>query len=265
VRPRIVVHDSGNAGYTNRLFVGTACTGVVRVEWMQARYGQLMPINWSMGALMQAMSGYYPMRWQVADAQNMIVAEALKLNYEWLLLHEHDVVLPPDAFVKFNRYMVDERAPVVSGLYFSRAYPSDPMVFKQYGDSYFADWKMGDVVEVIAVPTGCVLIHMGLIRAMLPDCEEYALNGVKVRRVFNSPRESFYNPDTGAYSANAMTSDLDWCKRVVEGDYLHKAGWHEWADKPLPFLVDTGIFCHHIEPDGRVYPDAKSLARWEAK
>ena len=263
VRPRIVVNDSGNAGYTNRLFVGTPATGNVRIEWVQARYGQLTPINWSMGALLQAMGGYYPLRYQVADAQNLIVAEALKLNYEWLLLHEHDVVLPPDAFVKFNRYMVDERAPVVSGLYFSRAFPSDPMVFRQYGDSYYTDWKMGDVIDVIAVPTGCVLIHMGLIRAMLPDCPEYIVNNTRVRRVFNTPRESWYNPDTGEYSANAMTSDLDWCKRVVAGDYLRKAGWGEYADKEFPFMVDTGIYCVHIEPDGRTYPDPKSVKRWE--
>ncbi len=136
VRPRrIVVKDSGRNDYTNRLFVGTACTGNVRIEWVAARYNQMTPINWSMGSINQIMGEYYPLRHLVADAQNLIVAEAMRLDYEWLLLHEHDVVLPPDTFVKLNRYMVDERAPVVSGLYFSRAFPSDPMVFRTLGDS----------------------------------------------------------------------------------------------------------------------------------
>jgi hypothetical protein len=264
VRPiRIVVNDSGSDSYTNRLLVGTAATGNVRIEWVQARYGQLIPINWSMGALMQVMGGYYPLRYQVADAQNLIVAEAMRMDYEWVLLHEHDVVLPVDAFVKFNRYMLTAKAPVVSGLYFSRAYPSDPMVFRTLGDSYYTDWKLGDVVDVVAVPTGCVLIHMGLIRAMWEDCEEYTLNGTKVRRVFNTPRESCLNPETGNYSANAMTSDLDWCKRVVAGDYLRKAGWTDYADKPYPFICDTSIFCYHINPDGQTFPDKRSLAQWE--
>ena len=137
------------------------------------------------------------------------------------------------------------------------------MVFRTLGDSYYAGWKLGDVVEVVAVPTGCVLIHMGLIREMAKDCAEYTLNGFKVKRVFNTPRESWYNPETGAYSANAMTSDLDFCRRVIAGDYLRKSGWTEYADKPLPFLVDTNIYCPHIESDGRTYPDAASLARWE--
>ena len=265
VRPRrIIVKDSGRNDYTNRLFVGTACTGLLRVEWVAARYNQMTPINWSMGSINQMMGEYYPLRHLVADAQNLIVAEAMRLDYEWLLLHEHDVVLPPDTFVKFNRYMVDERAPVVSGLYFSRAFPSDPMVFRTLGDSYYTDWKLGDVVEVVAVPTGLVLIHMGLIRAMWSDCEEYTIKGTKVRRVFNTPRDSWVNPETGEYSAHSMTSDLDWCKRVIAGDYLRKSGWTEYADKPYPFLCDTGIFAYHIEPDGRSYPDPASLARWEA-
>ena len=46
VRPiRIIVQDSGDPGYTNRLLVGTACTGLLRVEWVAARYGQLIPLN----------------------------------------------------------------------------------------------------------------------------------------------------------------------------------------------------------------------------
>ena len=124
MRPRrIVIKDCGRNDYTNRLFVGTACTGNVRVEWVQARYNQMTPINWSMGSFMQTMGEYYPLRHLVADAQNLIVAEAMRLDYEWLLLHEHDVVLPPDTFVKLNRYMVDEKAPVVSGPVFLACVP----------------------------------------------------------------------------------------------------------------------------------------------
>ncbi len=258
---RILVNDSGQS-YTNRLLVGTPATGNVRIEWVAARYGQQIPINWSMATMMHVMGGYYPLRYLVADAQNLIIAEAMRLDYEWVLLHEHDVVLPPDAFVRLNRYMVDKAAPVVSGLYFSRSFPSDPMVFKTLGDSYATDWRIGDVIEVAAVPTGIVLIHMGLIRAMWRDCEEYTLKGVKVRRVFNTPRESYYDPDTGQYTAGAMTSDLDWCARVIAGDYMRKAGWTEYAGKERPFIVDTAICCGHINPDGTVFPDRQRLAEF---
>lgn len=264
VRPvRVIVQDSGDPGYTNRLLVGTACTGLVRVEWVAARYGQLIPLNWSMGAQLQVMDGYMPLRYQVADAQNLIVAEAIKLDMEWLFLLEHDVVIPSDTFIRLNRYMKEAKAPVVSGLYFSRAFPAEPMVFRGRGNGVYDDWKIGDVVACDGVPTGCLLIHMGILRAMWAESEEYTLNDIKVRRVFDTPRSSWYNPDTNMTNMATGTSDLEWCQRVIQGDYLRKAGWFDFADRQYPFIVDTGICCGHINPDGQMFPDKRTLARWQ--
>lgn len=265
VRPiRVIVQDSDDPGYTNRLLVGTACTGLLRVEWVAARYGQLVPLNWSMAAVMQLMGGYMPLRYQVADAQNLIVAQAIRMDMEWLFLLEHDVVIPPDTLIRLNRYMREAKAPVVSGLYFSRACPSEPMVFRGMGEGVYTGWKLGDVVPVDGVPTGALLIHMGLIRAMWEDSQPYTISGIQTRRVFNTPRESWYNSDTNTTNIADGTSDLEWCKRVVAGDYLRKSGWTEYAGRQYPFLVDTGIFCRHINPDGTQFPDAASLAEFEA-
>lgn len=265
VRPiRTIVMDSGDPGYVNRLLVGTAATGNVRIEWVAARYGQLVPINWSMAQLMQYMAGTFPLRYQVADAQNLIVKDAIEKDMEWLFLLEHDVVIPPDTFVRLNRYMREATAPVVSGLYFSRAQPSEPMVFRGRGNSYFGGWRMGDLVGCDGVPTGCLLIHMGVLRLMWAESEEYAVNGITTRRVFNTPREGWFNPETGQYNVTATTSDLEWCDRVMRGDYLRRAGWP--MDKQWwPFLVDTNIFCWHINPDGRTFPSKAELAEWQSE
>jgi len=270
VRPiRVIVQDSGDPGYTNRLLVGTACTGLLRVEWVAARYGQLIPLNWSMTAQMQAISStvdYMPLRYLVSDAQNLIVAEAIRLDMEWLLLLEHDVVMPPDMFIRLNHYMREARTPVVSGLYFSRAYPSEPMVFRGMGQGSYLDWKLGDRVWCDGVPTGALLIHMGLLRIMWADSEPYTLNGIATRRVFDTPRYSWVNPETGMTNMATGTSDLEWCQRVMRGDYLRKAGWNAFVVEhgDYPFLCDTGMLCRHINPDGTQYPDRASLAFFEA-
>ena len=270
IRPlRVIVQDSQDCGYTNTLLVGTACTGLLRVEFVAARYGQVVPLNWSLAGHMQAVAGgvldYMPLRYLVADAQNLIVAEAIRLDMEWLFLLEHDVVLPPGAFFMLNRWMKETPAPVVSGLYFSRAYPSEPMVFRGMGQGVYTGWKLGDVVEVDGVPTGCLLIHMGLIRAMWEDSEPYTVRGIQTRRVFSTPRTSWYNPETGHTNLSVGTSDLEWCKRVKSGDYLRKAGWTDYADKEYPFVVDTSLFCRHIQPNGTMYPDSVSLAPFERR
>src|SRR5512146_364819 len=100
------ITDSGNPGFVTRLLVGTPSTGTVRIEWAQARYGQLVPVNWSMVTMLQFINSFIPLRYQVADAQNMIVKEAVEKNYEWLLLWESDNIAPPDALVRLDEYMV---------------------------------------------------------------------------------------------------------------------------------------------------------------
>lgn len=252
---RTIVQDSNDPGYVNRLLVGTATTGSVRIEWVQARYGQIIPTNWSMVTMLQYMNSYMPLRYQVADAQNLIVKECIEKDFEWLFLLEHDVILPPDAFIRINDYIREKRHPVVSGLYYTRSKPSEPLLYRGRGTSYYDDWKVGDKVWVDGVPTGCLLIHAGILRAMWAESEEYQLGNIKTRRVFDTPRALWFNPQTGTFNTTSGTSDLDWCTRVMTGNFFAKAGWSEYQNNRWPFLVDTALFCRHIDnATGIQYP-----------
>jgi hypothetical protein len=200
------------------------------------------------------MDGYMPLRYQVADAQNLIVKAVVEGDFEWLLLIEHDVILPPDGFIRFNAYMREAKHPVVSGLYFTRSIPSEPILFRGRGTSFYDGWEFGDLVWVDGVPTGCLLIHGGLLRAMWEDAEEYQIGNQFTRRVFDTPRNLWFDPMTDSFNTTVGTSDLDWCTKVIENDYLAKTGWKNGEDPANPFLVDTNIFCRHIDVDGRQYP-----------
>lgn len=259
VRPyQTILNENTGGKFMNRLMIGTATTGLVRMEWVLHRYGQIVPMNWSNIINTQWFGPWtatmVPLGYMVADAQNLIVKSAIELDIEWLLLHEHDVLLPSDTFVKLNQYVREEEVPVVSGLYFSRSRPSDPLVFRGRGNSVYLDWKMGDKVWVDGVPTGILLIHMEIIRAMWNESEEYEVNGQKTRRVFNSPEESWSDPSDRNYWTKTGTSDLDWCTRVMEGGYFKKAGWDKYQEMEYPFLIDTSLFCEHIDADGTRYP-----------
>lgn len=255
---KTVIMDSGDPGYVNRIMVGTPATGLVRVEWMQGRIGQVIPVNWSMVQMYEFMNSYIPLRYQVADAQNMICKVAVEKDFQWLLLWEHDNIPLPDATVRINKYIQAASHPVVSGLYFNRGDPSEPLIFRGKGTGAYWNWKMGDHVYCDGVPTGFLLIHMGLIKAMWDDSEEYELHGAKVRRIFNTPRDIWWEPQTGFWNTTSGTSDLEWCTRVIKGDYMRKAGWGKYVDgledKRYPFMVDTNLFSWHIEPDGTRYP-----------
>lgn len=248
--------DSGNNKYRQKLLVATPTLGLVRMEWVAARYNQIIPTNWSKTDMVQYMNGYIPLRYTVADAQNLAVKACLEGGFEWLLLIEDDTMPPSDAFLRFTEYMDKADIPVVSGLYFTRSVPPEPMVYRGRGNHYFRDWKLGDKVWVDGVPTGMLLIHSSLLKVMYDDSPEYGIphNGTHARRVFSTPAQTWFNEETGAQETLIGTSDLDFCTRVIRDDYLTKAGFLEIAKKKHPFLIDTSIFAKHIEKDGTQFP-----------
>ncbi len=240
----------------NRILISTPTLGVIRAEWAAARWGQVIPCNWSNSSIQAGVNSHLPIRYLVADAQNLAVQEAVQKDFEWLLLHEDDVVLPPDAFLKLNEYMRKADVPVVSGLYYTKSDPSEPVVYRGRGNSYFDGWKRGDKVWADGVPTGCLLIHCSILKLMYEDSEEYQLfNGTTARKVFETPGRVWTDPETGASQSEVGTSDLAWCDRVIDKGYLKRAGWAKVGRRKYPFLVDTNIFCTHIDlSSGKQYP-----------
>lgn len=248
--------DSGNNRFRQRLLVATPTLGLVRMEWVTARYNQIVPTNWSKTDMVQFMNAYIPLRYTVADAQNLAVQACLDGGFQWLMFIEDDTMPPEDCFLRFTEYMDKADIPVVSGLYFTRSVPAEPMVYRGRGNHYFRDWKLEDRVWVDGVPTGMVIFHADLLRAVWEDSPTYTIThtGQAARRVFNTPAQKWFNEETGAMETLVGTSDLDFCTRVIKGKYLEKAGFPEIAKKKYPFLVDTNIFAKHIEKDGVQYP-----------
>jgi hypothetical protein len=255
---KTTIVDSGNNKFRQRVLVATPTLGLVRMEWVGARYNQVIPTNWSKTDMIQYMNGFIPLRYTVADAQNLAVKACLEGGFEWLMFIEDDTMPPPDGFLRFTEYMDKADIPVVSGLYFTRSVPPEPMVYRGRGTHYFRDWKLEDKVWVDGVPTGMLIIHANLLKAVYDDSPDYHISNStadsSARRVFNSPAQSWFNEETGAQETLVGTSDLDFCSRVIKGDYLTKAGFPEIAKKKYPFLIDTNIYCKHVEKDGRQFP-----------
>lgn len=249
------VVDRNDGDWMNRILIGTPITGLVRTEWMQARYGQICPTNWSMAGAFQPIYTHAPMRYLVADAQNLICKAMIEQDFEWLLMHEHDNVMPIDCFVRINEYMRNCDVPVVSGLYFTRSEPPEPLIYRGRGNSYFQDWKIGDKVWCDGVPMGCTLIHNSIIKALWERSPEYNLNGTITRRVFSCPENAYMDPEKeGSFHIDVGTSDLAFCNRLIREKIFDAAGWPEYQKMKYPLLVDTNLFLYHIEQDGRMFP-----------
>lgn len=249
--------------YQNRLMIGIPLTGTVRAEWMLARYGQIIPTNWSNVDLIQWIDTTSPLGYMVADARNMIVKRAVEQDMEWLLFIDHDVILPPDAFLRLNDYIRSGKYPVVAGLYYTRSNPSEPLLYRGRGVSFHTDWKMGDKTMVDGVHMGCTLINMKLMKLMYEDSEEYRAGDMILRYVYKTPQEIWFDPNTGSTNVQTGTEDLYWCDRVIKEGYLAKAGYPKFQKMKYPFLVDTALACTHIEINGQQYPRPNFHLTWK--
>ncbi len=230
--------------YQHRVLLGIPTMGDVRIEWHNAVNGLIIPVNWSNS--MQT-----PIGFRVDDAQNIICKEVIDKKFEWMILLEDDVVPPPDLLVVIEQYMRKGDVPIVSGLYPLKSTIPMPFVFRGRGNGTFNDFKVGDKVWADGVPTGCLLVHASIIRAMAAEAETYDIRANqahhRLKRVFWTPRQAFSDPALGTYQKLVGTSDLFFCDQLREKDILRKAGWGKIARKQYPYLVDTALNCGHVE------------------
>lgn len=240
--------------WRKRLLVSVATEGWVRFEWANARYGQVTPVNWeAQGFDVQ----WTALGYSIDDAYNLITKKALELGVEWLILIEDDVIVPNDLFIKFSRYMDKGDFPIVSGLYYTKSEPAQPLIFRGRGNGPFTKWKLGDKVNCDGLPMGCLLIHTSILKWFWENIDDVyqTVDGQQVKRVFETPRKMFFDPEKGGYERQEGTQDLYFFDRMIEWDVLKKTGWDKVARRKFPLLCDTGIFCRHIDRGtGRQYP-----------
>lgn len=246
--------DRNTKGFTNRLLFFTPTRGTVRMEWVISRMGQMIPCNWSQVHMTEFLNPYMPIEYQLADAQNIMAKMVIEHDYEWVLFVEDDNMLPQDALLRFNEYMIEGKVPIVSGLYFTKSVPPEPLIYRGRGNGHFDGFKLGDKVWADGVPFGALLVHGSLIKAAWEESPEYIVKGQTTRRVFLQPQDFKYDPEKGGMSASSGTTDLEWCRRLIQDGIFKKAGWDEYDKKKYPFLVDTNIFVTHIDQNGNQFP-----------
>ena len=246
-----VLKHSGKS-ITKRVCISVPLTGLVRAEWMLARYGQIIPANWSSAELIRWIDTYSPLTYAVDDARNLAVDFIVKQGFEWLFFIDHDVVLPIDTFIRMNEWMHKD-FPVVGGLYHIKGDPADPLIYRGRGTSSFRKWKPGEQVWCDGLGMGCTIISVKLLKAVWQESDEYSVGDQKVRKVFFTPRSASFNEQTGSFDIEAGTEDLWFLNRVIKEGWLKKCGFTKVANRQYPFIVDTAIKCGHIDNMGRVF------------
>jgi len=204
------------------------------------------------------LNDYHVYNLEVEDDNSYIAQGVIAHNCFFI---DHDVILPPDTYLKINEYMTKGDIPVVSGLYYCKGSHPEPLVFRGRGNGCFTDWKPGEKVWADGIPMGCTLIHASMLRVLYDASEVYTCNTlygpVVVRRVFETPREAKFDPEKMTYERRTGTEDLFWCDRMKNEKVFEKCGvekYKKFQKKKYPFLIDTSMFCKHIDENGKKYP-----------
>ena len=237
-----------------RLMISVPLTGLIRAEWALAKYGQSIPCNWSQVETISWLDMFSPMGYLVADARNLSVKQFMDGGFEWLFFIDHDVILPANTYSKWNEYMIKGDVPIWGGLYFTKSVPSEPLVYRELGTSYFTNWKLGDKVWISGMGLGCTMIHRSMLELIYKDSEEYKIGDTKLRRVFETPSDTYFDAEKNAWITVGGTEDLTFYAKLHDEGYYKKAGWNKFQEKKYPLLCDTSIFCRHIDWNGTQYP-----------
>lgn len=137
------------------ILISVPSFGSLDVEFVTRYYGMDLPVN-------QVVHRAYPCGLPVADARNMSVRGAIERDCEYVYFVDYDVLVPRDALTR----LIARAAPMVGGLYFTKAEPPWPLVLVD-GHSTM-DWTPGDLVKADATGMGCMLLRVDLLKKLDP-------------------------------------------------------------------------------------------------
>jgi hypothetical protein len=123
-------------------------------EWADAYYGLQFPLGCSSGRI----------RWPnlpVDKARNACVHDALKSNADYVLFVGDDVLCPPDTF---KRLWAHKEADMVTGVYWTKEYPSLPYLWNGLIKGPYLDWKAGEYFQVDFAGCDCLLVNTDVFR-----------------------------------------------------------------------------------------------------
>jgi GT2 family glycosyltransferase len=102
-----------------------------------------------------------------AENRNIIIKDAIEQDFTHVLFIDDDMVPEPGILYK----LIQHERSIVSGLYFTRSYPHQPVAFSKFDDFNNIEWytlendKTG-LVQVDAVGLGACLIHTRVFKDM---------------------------------------------------------------------------------------------------
>ena len=206
--------------------IGIPSFGQVSMHWAMSLTSIAMPINFTNQFSIVLDK-------KIDDARNEISAIVVNNDTEprFLFFLDDDVIMPPNTLRKLVHRMenLPEDVGAISGVYYAKNEPGEPLIFKERGRGSYYDWKVGDFFQTWAAGCGLVLIRADVLRRMK---EQHGEPWFMVDYGLSQTKE-------GAYEARALTEDLYFYNKMAET--IAPNG------KPYSLWIDTNIQASHFD------------------
>ena len=148
------------------------------------------------------------------EARNECVEAAYRKGVKWLFFVDDDVMLPMDTLPT----LMAHHASVVTGVYWMKKFPPQPLLFKTLGDGPIYDFKPGEILEIEGGGLGCCLINM---------------------EVFDKMDKPYFKCDWTHIDKNGRKFKVP----IGEDHYFYIHA----KEKGFKILCDTNVLCDHYD------------------
>ena len=161
----------------------------------------------------------------IAAARNELMLQAFAHKCDFLFFLGDDVLPPGDAVHKlWTRMQADPDLHLVTGVYWTKGWPTHPYLWRGMQRGPYIDWKMGEFFEVDYAGCDCLLMRLS------PELEALGPEWFSTDWV--------WEPDQAAPDAGLATEDFYFYTKA------RKAGLRLWCD--------TGVQCLHEDRTSRL-------------
>ncbi len=212
--------------------IGVPTFGEVSIHWTMSLTSIAMPINFS--------NQYHiVLGKKIDEARNEIVEGVLKNESKprFLFFLDDDVIMPPDTLRRLVHRMdnLPEDVGAISGVYYSKSEPGEPLIFQKKGRGSYYDWRVGDFFKAWAAGCGLVLIRTEALRRM----------EAQNKRPWFLIDYGLHMNDKGVLEARSITEDLYFYTKM--GKTTSPNG------KPYSLWIDTTIQGKHYEKNSKKF------------
>lgn len=136
--------------------------GKVSIQWHMGRQQLSTPLG---AAVYDSYATDNSM--SIAEKRNYLVEQALQNGAKYIFFMGDDTIPPPDGFMRlYQRMEQNPDISIVTGVYFSRSYPPQPMLWRGWMQGSYYNWHVGEFFETDWAGCDCLMIRTDVFRSM---------------------------------------------------------------------------------------------------